>query len=248
MTRRFHLILLTVCLVVAAALPAQQLEESYREEEVTNGASLSGSIKLAGPIPQRERITVNVNREHCGASKLSEQYLVDAAGRGLKNIVVNIEGISRGKRLPQTAYSLDNRGCMFQPHVQGVIVGKMLEVINSDPVLHTTHARHEGQRTLFNLPLPPPEPGARRSLRRPIRQSGLIVINCEVHPWMKGYIWAFTHPYFAVTDDKGNFLIEEIPPGRYKVRAWHEALGAQVKEVTLSEKGKATVNFEFTAK
>ena len=63
---------------------------------------------------------------------------------------------------------------------------------------------------------------------------------------MSGHMIVFGHPYFATTDEEGNFKITDIPPGTYKIRAWHEALGSQVKEVTVKAREEVKVGFEFS--
>jgi len=77
------------------------------------------------------------------------------------------------------------------------------------------------------------------------REEVMIPVKCNVHPWMKSYIGVLKHPFFAITGKDGTFEIKGLPPGEYTIEAWHEKLGAQARQVTLTEKGSAEVTFTF---
>ncbi len=222
-----------------------QAQQKYQEIEVIKGGSVSGVVKFIGDPPAPRKMRVDKNPEHCGKFKLSEEYIIHAANEGLKNVVVSIDGITRGKKIAEQSDTIENKDCKFHPHVQAIIAGRMVEIVNSDPILHTTHAKYDGKITVFNLALPPLASGGQLRVKRPFRKTGLIKFNCEVHSWMSAYIVAFNHPYFAMTDGDGSYEIEDIPPGTYKVKVWHEALGEQVEEVVITENGKLMVDFKF---
>ena len=74
----------------------------------------------------------------------------------------------------------------------------------------------------------------------------MIPVKCNIHAWMKTYIGVLDHPYFAVTDARGEFTFEPLPPGRNTVAAWHESFGETVQQVEVS-KGKST-EVRFTLK
>ena len=77
------------------------------------------------------------------------------------------------------------------------------------------------------------------------REEIAIPVKCNVHPWMKGYIAVFKHPYFSVTDMSGSFELKGLPPGTYTISAWQEKLGTQTLKVTVAEGKAETVNFTF---
>ena len=102
-------------------------------------------------------------------------------------------------------------------------------LLNSDPILHDVHARL-GFDTLFNEGLP-----TWRQVKKRLTRTGIITIQCEVlHTWMSAYIVVTSSPYFAVTDEKGEFVIEGVPAGIYEIEVWHEKLGTQSKMVILT--------------
>jgi hypothetical protein len=114
------------------------------------------------------------------------------------------------------------------PHVQVAVVGSELLLKNSDPILHTVHARL-GQETLFNVGLP-----TWRQVTKRLDRPGVVKIDCDVlHTWMSAAIVLTDTPYFAVTDVNGNFLVERLAPGRYRAEIWHERLGTKTMAVAL---------------
>ncbi|MBI4595321.1 MAG: hypothetical protein HY730_02975 [Candidatus Tectomicrobia bacterium] len=199
----------------------------YQEIEVSNGGAISGEVKLTGMVPKAAPLSVTKNQDYCGDHKPSEKLLVGVNG-GIKNAVITIENIAQGKMIDKNEISvLENRNCVFVPHVQVVNVANKLEIRNTDPILHNTHA-FLGQATVFNLA----QPLQNQTIPKILRKPGLVKIQCDAgHTWMSAYILVTEHPYHAVTDENGIFKITHIPPGNYKLKVWHEELGEQVKEV-----------------
>jgi hypothetical protein len=104
--------------------------------------------------------------------------------------------------------------------------GETLTIMNSDPILHNVHTYDEsaGSKSVFNIAQPI------RGQKTPIKSTlfkkpGLYSVTCDAgHPWMSAYIMVMDHPYYALTDANGNFIINNVPPGRYKLRLWHEGV------------------------
>ena len=213
---------------------------AYDEVTVANGGAISGFVKLQGKVAKPEPLEVTKNRELCG--KVMEESLVVGVGQGIRYAVVRLEGISRGKALEREAvHELDNVKCRFAPHLQAASVGQFLMLKNSDAILHTAHAYTPEGQPQFNVGL---YPG--RVSRKPLISAGLIRILCEVHPWMSAYVVVSEHPYYAVTDAYGEYLISDVPAGKYRLKVWHEKLGVQEKEVEVKEKGVARVDFTLS--
>jgi hypothetical protein len=124
---------------------------------------------------------------------------------------------------------LDNQRCAFAPHVQVAPLGSELLLKNSDPILHTVHARL-GRETLFNVGLP-----KWRAVTKRLDRAGVVKIDCDVlHTWMSAAIVVTDSPYFAVTDQHGAFNIDGLPPGDYEMEVWHERLGAKTRRLSVS--------------
>lgn len=212
----------------------------YEEIEVTSGGTIVGEVKASGTVSKPEQLPVTKNQEYCGDHKISEKLLV-GANQWVKNAVVTIEDLTKGKKIDKTTQPvLDNNKCMFVPHVQAAVAGTKLEIRNSDPILHNTHA-FLGDSTVFNLALPLQGQKVPKALRKP----GIVRVQCDAgHGWMSAYIVVTEHPYYAVSDDTGAFKITDVPPGSYKLKAWHEELGTQVQAVVVKGKEEVKVVFD----
>jgi hypothetical protein len=125
---------------------------------------------------------------------------------------------------------LDNKQCAFTPHVQIAGIGSELLLKNSDPILHTVHARL-GNETLFNVGLP-----RWRQVVKVLDRLGVVRIDCDVlHTWMSAAIVVVSTPYVAVTGESGLFTIEDIPAGKYDVEIWHEVLGTKKAQISVPQ-------------
>jgi plastocyanin len=228
---------------------------AYVEGPVADGGSLTGRVRFAGEPVVGEPLTVRKDRQVCGETKPFQALMV-GPNKGVRNTVVYLEGVERGKRAPD--FELDNSKCLFVPRVSAVMAGGKVRIKNADPVLHNTHGFLD-RLTVFNVALPNKDQSVDISGR--IRKTGVIDVQCDAHTHMQGWIVVRDNPYFAVTDDEGRFRIGDIPPGRYKVVAWHEgwvttgkdkdgrpvydAPRVLVQEITIPPKGEATVEFEL---
>lgn len=210
---------------------------AYEEVVVKGGGTISGFVRVEGKIAKLGYLEVTKNKEVCG--RVESESLVVGVGQGVRYAVVTLEGISRGKAIEREAlHELDNAKCRFVPHVQAASVGQFLVLKNSDHILHTAHAYTPDGQPQFNVGL---YPG--RVSRKPLVSPGVIKILCEVHPWMVGYVVVSEHPYYAVTDSYGEYWIGDLPAGNYRLKVWHESLGAQDKQVEVKTGAVSKVDF-----
>ena len=206
----------------AGSLWQQEAGQLQGTSRIVGRVLVDGHFEKPGPLK------VFKNRDFCGLQVPNESLLVGPRG-GLQNVVVTIPR-ARGEKMASPAKSLvlDNRNCAFVPHVQVAPIGSEILLLNSDPILHDVHARL-GSETLFNVGLP-----TWRQVRKQLARSGVVRIECEVlHTWMSAYIVVTSSPYFAVTDEKGEFVIDGVPAGKYELEVWHEKLGRQSRELNL---------------
>jgi len=192
-----------------------------------------GMVRIEGRFERPEPLKVYKNWDFCGAQVTDQSFLVGANG-GVQNVVITIRGGRRdGTRKFSTRAGtavLDNKNCLFVPHVQVVPVGSEILLLNSDPILHDVHARL-GSETLFNIGLP-----SWRQVKKRLAKPEIIAIECEVlHTWMSAYIVVTSSLYFALTNERGEFTIEGIPSGSYELEVWHERLGRQSRKVVILE-------------
>jgi plastocyanin len=152
--------------------------------------------------------------------------------------VVYVDTIS-GKTFPAPAQHpvIDQKGLVFQPHVTAVQVGTTVDFLNSDSVAHNVFWTSIGGNKKLNHNLGTWPKGDRKSFK--FDTPGAVPILCNVHPEMSAYLVVVPTPYFATSDQAGNYKIENVPDGSYSVIAWHEGAKNQSKPVTVSGDTKA---------
>lgn len=217
---------------------------AYETIEVKNGGSIEGIVEyFASTVPQDKTYTLSSDVKYCGKEIRTEKYLI-SSDKKIKNVVVYIEEINRGRAMPEETLVVLDTKCTFVPHVGVGFKGNKFMVKNEDPVLHTIHIYTDiSGKTMFNIGLP--EKGS--TVTKTLTKTGLMDLSCDCHPWMQGYVYVFEHPYAAVTDERGKFVIENIPPGTYTVGAWHEALGNIKLSDVRVESGKASmIKLQYT--
>jgi hypothetical protein len=203
--------------------------------------TVSGRISLAGSLQKPQALPVFKSRKFCGTAVANETLLVGRDG-GVKNGVVILHPTDRPAVVLPGALVLDNQRCAFAPHVQVAALGSELMLKNSDPILHTVHARL-GSETLFNVGLP-----KWRQVTKRLDRIGVIKINCDVlHTWMSATIVVTDSPYFAVSDERGFFNLDALPAGVYEMEVWHERLGVHRQKISLLESGAVALEVVYAA-
>jgi plastocyanin len=180
----------------------------------------------------------------CGKEGHVDESLVVGANKGIQNVVVSIKGVKAGKALEAlgASFVLDQKVCVYRPHVLVVPINKPVKILNSDGILHNIHTY--GKK---NPPKNIAQPKFKKELTETFAQPEAIPVKCDVHGWMSAWIVAVDHPYYAVTDANGKFTIAEVPAGTYTVEFWQEKLGTQTKQVTVAASGAATADFAYPA-
>ncbi len=129
---------------------------------------------------------------------------------------------------------------MFQPHVLPVVVGTTVEWPNNDDILHNVFSFSEPKQFDLGLYKPPYTNGVPRVT---FDKPGKVEVFCSIHTRMSCIVLVLENPYFAGTSDKGLYTIRNVPPGAYKLKAWHERLPSQVKEIVVPESGDVKADF-----
>ena len=201
------------------------------KDGVTNGGSITGTITLAAGDPGLKPVSISKDLDKCGGHEehASERLVMDPITRGVANCVVRLTDIATGKDWPEGMRAkdrtvfLDQKACVYIPHVQVCRDKTQLEIANSDPAEHNIHGYFNTlANTAFNVltsvgsdPVKPGEAYLR---------AGMYLVKCDIHPWMNAAIHVVKNPYFAVTDKSGKFEIKDVPPGKYTLWVWHESM------------------------
>jgi plastocyanin len=210
-------------------------------------ATVNGTVTFEGKPPSLKPLAMGADpacaKKH--SSPVPDERLVLGSGNSLGNIIVWVsKGVPAGKTFPapKTPVTLDQVGCQYKPHVQGIMVGQQYRILNSDGILHNVHSLPK-VNSQFNKPMPPTLKETTTTFPKP---EPVFQIKCDVHPWMTAWIGVFTHPFFSATGTDGKFTISGLDAGTYEITAWHEVLGTQTASVTVGASDTKAQNFKFT--
>jgi plastocyanin len=207
-----------------------------------SAGSIKGLVQLAGSPGEPRRLAVTIDQFVCGKDKDAED-LVLSPQKGIRNVVVWLESPPPGARAPSPAppAQIDQKQCVFTPRIVMVPAGGTVEFLNSDRLLHNIHSVSKD-----NPPVNRTQPKG-RTIPVVFTKPEIIRIKCDLHSWMNAWVIVADHPFYAVTDGQGEFVLDNLPSGRYTLRIWHESLGTLRKDVTVSD-GVTAVTMEMDRK
>lgn len=252
-------LVLVVCVLALTALTADAFAQRGRGRgrsdaetftvDPENAGTIAGKVTMTGTAPAETRI--NMRGTPACADQHSEAVFTNRVvsnDKGeLKDVFVWIKAGLEDKNFAVAGDPpvLDQVGCVYDPSVFGIQAGQTLRILNSDPTLHNVHAIGDdgNGKDYFNLAMP--QKGMELK-REDFKEADVVVkFKCEVHPWMFAYAGVVAHPYFAVTDENGDFKLENVPAGTYTVASWQRRGGFQEMEVTVEPKGEAAASFTY---
>ena len=218
------------------AEPARRVRAQYGTDPVRGPSRLKGGGRSRGrsssaalhrnPRSWSRWVRPQKDPEVCAkaAPIMSEQLVVDPSTKGVKNAFVYLLKPSavnpEAKKAAESAKpEFDQKGCVYYPHALAVMVGETVKVKTSDPVSHNVNFQ---LRALQENKVLAPGNSMDVTPSSPERNPGPV--SCSIHPWMQAYWLVLDHPYFAITDEKGNFEIKNVPAGTQKVVVWQEAV------------------------
>jgi hypothetical protein len=254
-------------------LGAVQPALAYEETTVSDGGTITGKVTMVGakPAPKGFNLVTFPDPVYCGRIstgtgwRLLEEFTIAPDG-GLKDVVVALVDVRKGKPFAFTPPTIEARDCRFLPFVSIVRDDKDVVVVNMDPVMHDIQAyetSHLGPRVLFNTPLPM-NPHHRRNVGadthehlagQPMKEMvhltkgrKIFVMQCGFHAYMESWGMAVDNPYYMVTGTDGTYSLSDVPAGDYLLVAWHPQAGVMLeKKITVPAKGTTSTDFEFKA-
>ncbi|MGH9580011.1 MAG: carboxypeptidase regulatory-like domain-containing protein, partial [Terriglobales bacterium] len=183
-----------------------------------------------------------------GKERVKPEAVIVNENGTLRNVFVWVKKGVGGWTFPSPAGNavLDQKGCIYHPHVQGMRMGQSLAVKTSDPTAHNVHGYGKVNRS-FNRSQPPGAADLVIDMKR--QEAGPpMKVKCDIHPWMNAYVGVVEHPYFAVTGPDGSFELKSLPPGTYTIEAWHEKYDTMEQTVTIGDKETKKLEFTFPKK
>jgi hypothetical protein len=204
---------------------------------VISGSGLAAP--QAGRLHGRVTITVPVSKAvpsgAYGARRVERGPA--AGGTELTNVVVFLQDGPRPSALPPGRARILQENETFVPRVIAITRGSTVDFPNADPFFHDVFSlSRSGTFDLGSYPR-----GQTRSHQ--FRKAGLVKVYCHIHSHMTASIMVFDHPFFAVPKADGTFAIDDVPPGTYKVSAWHERIGESVQSVRIDAGRPSEVQF-----
>ena len=197
--------------------------EPYQVIDVTDGGTITGVATWKGEVPELPPIEIEGDTSACGEEVPSQALRVNSKNNGVPYVLVYLERVEKGKA-PADKYWLHMVDCQFKEHIFPFVRSQVMAMVNHDPFFHNPHFFNAKNVSLLNVPMPDPDQKIEHKfLRTPLKnERGVMRLQCDVHNNMNAYWAGFDHPYFAVTDADGKFVISGVPAGKYTLVAWHE--------------------------
>jgi hypothetical protein len=258
-------------IVVVWLLPVgSPLAFAYDVIDVEIGGTIKGTVTLKGaaPLPKAYNLITFPDPEYCGRIsdgngwRLLKDFVVNDRNQ-IQGVVMVVEGVAAGKPFALSIPKVEARDCQFLPFTTVVRSEHGIEVVNMDPVMHDIQAYEtssaHGTRVLFNSPLPfntKHQRGNMHATHEHVPGKSMVhqfqltkgrktfVMQCGFHAYMESWAIAVDNPYFTFTSATGNYEITGIPPGTYRLRAWHPSVKReQVQMVTVEPSRTTQVDF-----
>ena len=247
--------LLVLSLVVTLSFVSVSIPGwAYQEIEVKNGGTIQGKATLVGkmPYPRIYHLVLFPNIDMCAEidtddemNRVLEDFKVSPDG-GLKDVVVTLEHVDAGKPFNKEPINITAENCKFLPDVNVIRQGESFKIDNIDAVMHNSQVyQKERGKILLNIPIPAEEVSDGKITFK--KKYKIMQMICGMHEFMQTWGYRVQNPYYAQTKIDGNFKIDNIPPGEYKVTAWHYLIKRQSQKVKIAAGETFDLNFEFDA-
>ena len=221
-----------------------------------NANTVSGKVKYNGKKPKPKKLNMSADamcgKMHSGPV-YNESFVLDKEGY-MKNVIVWIKNAPKTS-VPKSPVTLDQVGCQYKPHVTGIMKGQNLVIKNSDKTIHNIHSMAD-KNSNFNFAMPINSDDRIKSFSK---TEDPFYIKCDVHPWMKSWVFVLEHKYWATTNRNGEYSIDltGLKPGTYDLCFWQEKWDKTMQKtgycsekysqsITITKDGDVTANYSFT--
>jgi len=227
---------------------------TYQEINVQNGGTIKGNAKMIGsmPYPRIYHLILFPNIDMCAEvdtddemNRVLDDFKVSPAG-GLKDVAITLEHVEAGKPFNKEPINILSENCKFFPDLNFIRQGESFKVDNLDAVMHNSQVyQKERGKILLNIPIPAEE--VSDGIVTFKKKYKIMQMICGMHEFMQTWGYRVQNPYYFKTDDKGNYNIDDIPPGEYIVNAWHYLMKPQKKKIKIAAGETIDLSFVFDA-
>ena len=230
--------------------------EAYESGTVTDGAIVRGKVTFKGSVPEPKEFKLHryPDRAFCGelsdgnGHRLLKEVTVGHEG-GLKDVVIVIEDIQKGKPFTFTDAEVEATMCQFLPFVTVVSDKRRVTVVNRDPVAHDIQGyAYDLAGVDIVLHRPALNSSGTTDIVQLVKGRKVFTVQCGMHPYMQNWGYAIDNPYYAVTDVNGSFALTDLPAGTYHIKAWHPILGTHVQKITVKSNETVSLDLLFEDK
>ncbi len=214
-------------------------------------AVISGTVRLIGSPPATPQASAYADSDEY---RDKTQSLLLGTNQSVREAIVYLDGFSVNGANPESNNMaiLDQRNSEFIPRIQIARSGVPLILRNSDPILHVVRidsvSGTNDSRRLLQVATPYAGYEKKFQLANFAEPTLLRVTSANGQGWMAAYIAVMPHPWAALTDENGRFVLRNVPAGKHKIYAWHEALGTLVREVQVNGAHTDMLDFQFNTK
>jgi hypothetical protein len=251
---RYRILFFAATFTILAALSSQasfqdpvNTSDKPLYQPYGNEPSVVGTISITGKFPPPKLIDMSADPVCIKLSRRRKTEWIETRQGKLLNAFVYVKDGDALKtyrfEVPDSEVVLEHKACRYSPHVLGMRVRQRLSLVNNDPIVHNTHPTPKSNQE-WNMSQ---AAGSAPLVETFARPELFIPFKDNQHPWEKAYVSVLNHPFFAVSDQQGNYEIRGLPVGTYKLVVWQEVLGEQEIEITLIPGETRRVDFTFDA-
>jgi len=208
------------------------------DSSVVGGGTVAGHVEIKTVLKEVTRQRGRRYRAR-GSPEVEARLASESAEPEISAVVVYLEeiGEKRSYSPPSQPATLLQEGKKFVPHVLPVVRGTSVQIVNRDDYYHNVFSNSSVKR--FNIG----RQVTKKVVTETFDKAGFVPVFCDIHLEMSAYVLVFENPFFAKPDANGDYVIHNVPGGKYRVVTWHERLLSQSQEITIREDGTVTVDF-----
>jgi hypothetical protein len=207
------------------------------------GGTLTGTVRFTGTAVEQKKLPVTVDHSVCGKEKDAGELILSPE-KGMRDVVVSLQSPPPDVKwpVPLPMVQMDQQQCVYVPRVVVVPIGGTVEFLNTDRLLHNLHSASTKNPT-FNRTQP-----RGRTIPVVFTKPEIVRVDCDLHPWMRAWVVVAEHPFYAVTNDQGEFMLDNVSPGEYTLQLWQESLGTMTQDVMVRDEAITAVTVDMTKK